>query len=111
MDTTNGSVKLRNAHKNFEEFLKSNKKATATILAYGKDIDQLITFLEDLKKEHVHEVTSSDIQAFLAKLLNKGYTAKSLSRKLNSTRTFYRFLKVNEYITDDPSLLVQHPKY
>src|SRR3972149_7504623 len=36
---------------------------------------------------------------------------KSNSRKINSTRTFYRFLKVNEYITDDPSLLVSHPKY
>ena len=42
---------------------------------------------------------------------SRGYTPKSVSRKLNSTRTFYRFLKVSEYITDDPSLLVKHPKY
>ena len=40
-----------------------------------------------------------------------GYTPKSISRKINSTRTFYRFFKVNGYITDDPSLLVAHPKY
>lgn len=107
----NGPVKLREAHNNFQDYLKSNKRASATILAYGKDIDQLITFLKDISKEHIHEVNSSDIQAFLTKLQEKGYTAKSLSRKLNSTRTFYRYLKINEYITDDPSLLVQHPKY
>lgn len=104
-------VKIREAHSKFQDFLKSKRRASATILAYGKDIDQLITFLEELKKEHVKDVASTDIQAFLAHLQSKGYTPKSLSRKLNSTRTFYRFLKVNEYIVDDPSLLVAHPKY
>lgn len=104
-------VKIREAKDRFEGFLKSKNKASATVLAYGKDIDQLISFLEELQREHVHEVTSGDIQSFLASLAQKGYTPKSVSRKLNSTRTFYRFLKVNEYITDDPSLLVQHPKY
>lgn len=104
-------VQIRDAHQKFQEFLKSKNKASATILAYGKDIDQLISFLSDIEKNQIHEVTSNDIQAFLAALQTKGYTPKSLSRKLNSTRTFYRFLKVNEYVTDDPSLLVQHPKY
>lgn len=104
-------VNLRNAHEEFKNFLKQNKKSTSTVVAYGKDIDQLVAFLEDLKRNHVHEVTTDDIQAFLAKLGNEGYTPKSVSRKINSTRTFYRFLKVNEYVTDDPSLLVAHPKY
>ena len=105
------SIKLRDAHTKFQDFLKTKKKASATILAYGKDIDQLISFLEELKKQHVHEITGEDIQAFLVKLHGTGYTPKSVSRKLNSTRTFYRFLKINEIITDDPSLAVEHPKY
>ncbi len=104
-------IKIRDAKDKFHDFLKSKNKASATILAYGKDIDQLISFLEELKRENVHEVSSDDIQAFMASMQGKGYTSKSVSRKLNSTRTFYRFLKVNEYITDDPSLLVAHPKY
>ncbi len=104
-------VKLGNAHKDFIDFLKDKKHSSATILAYGKDIEQLTNFLSELEKEHIHEVDKDDIQAFLGKLSEKGYTPKSLSRKLNSTRTFYRFLKVNEYITDDPSLLVSHPQY
>src|SRR3989344_8746783 len=104
-------VKIREAKDKFEGFLKSKNKASATILAYGKDIDQLISFLEELKREHIHEVTSDDIQAFLTYMQSRGYTPKSVSRKLNSTRTFYRFLKISEYITDDPSLIVKHPKY
>ena len=104
-------IRLRDAHGKFQDFLKSKNRASATILAYGKDVQQLIEFLESLEKNNVHEVAGGDIQAFLAKLKGQGYTPKSLSRKLNSTRTFYRYLKVNEYVTDDPSLLVEHPKY
>src|SRR5579885_1132542 len=104
-------VNIRDAHKEFLEFLKQKKHSNATILAYGKDIEQLAAFLEELEKHNIHEVTRDYIQAFLGKLAEKGYTPKSLSRKLNSTRTFYRYLKVQEYITDDPSLLVSHPQY
>ncbi len=104
-------LRLRDAHGKFQDFLKSKNRASATILAYGKDVEQLIEFLEALQKNNIHEVNGTDIQAFLTKLKDEGYTPKSLSRKLNSTRTFYRYLKVNEYVTDDPSLLVEHPKY
>ena len=103
--------KLQEAHKEFIEHLKGRKRASATILAYGKDIEQLVEFLRELKKAHVQDVTAEDINAFLAKFSKTGYTPKSLSRKLNSTKTFFRFLKVSEFITDDPANLVAHPKY
>lgn len=104
-------IKVREAHQQFLDFLKNKKHSSATVLAYGKDIEQLTSFLEELEKEHIHDVSKDDIQAFLSTLQEKGYTPKSLSRKLNSTRTFYRFLKVSEFVTDDPSLLVAHPQY
>lgn len=104
-------VGLRGAHEEFKKFLKDKKSSNSTVVAYGKDVDQLISFLEELKKQNVHEVSKEDIEAFLAKMVTDGYTPKSISRKINSTRTFYRFLKVSEYVTDDPSLLVSHPRY
>ncbi|OGD85885.1 hypothetical protein A2696_03445 [Candidatus Curtissbacteria bacterium RIFCSPHIGHO2_01_FULL_41_13] len=103
--------KLSEAHKEFIDHLKSKKRASATVLAYGKDIEQLVAFLEELQKANVHEVKAEDIKSFLAKLESTGYTQKSLSRKLNSTKTFFRFLKIQEYITDDPAGLVDHPKF
>lgn len=104
-------IKLKYAHQEFRNFLKNNKHSASTIVAYGKDIQQLVAFLEELSRSQIHEVGKEDIEAFLAKLSKEGYTPKSISRKINSTRTFYRFLKVNEYITDDPSLLISHPQY
>lgn len=104
-------IGLRDAHQAFKEFLKEKKHSSSTIVAYGKDIEQLVSFLGELEKHQIHEVSKEDLEAFLGKLNKEGYTPKSLSRKINSTRTFYRFLKVNEYLTDDPSLLIEHPKY
>ena len=104
--------KLDEVHKEFIEHLKGKKRASATVLAYGKDIEQLVKFLtEELKRAHVHEVKADDLRNFLSKLEKTGYTKKSISRKLNSTKTFFRYLKVQEYITDDPASLVDHPKF
>lgn len=105
------AVNIKDAHQQFKQYLSENKRSASTIVAYVKDIEQLVTFLEELSKNHIHEVTKEDLESFLAKMSKNGYTPKSISRKLNSTRTFYRFLKINEYITDDPSLLVAHPRY
>ncbi len=105
------AITLKDAHGEFKNYLKGNKHSASTIVAYGKDIEQLVEFLEVLKKNHIHEVGHEDLQAFLAKMGRDGYTPKSVSRKINSTRTFYRFLKINEYIVDDPSLLIAHPRY
>lgn len=105
------TVQLRDAHEQFKNYLKEKKHSTSTIVAYIKDIDQLVSFLETLSKNEANVVTKEDLEAFLTSLAKQGYTPKSVSRKINSTRTFYRFLKVNEYITDDPSLLISHPRF
>lgn len=105
------AINIKDAHLQFKKYLQENKRSASTIVAYGKDIEQLVTFLVSLSKNHIHEVTKEDLEAFLSKMTKNGYTPKSISRKLNSTRTFYRFLKINEYVTDDPSLLVAHPRY
>src|SRR3990167_2407131 len=104
-------IPVQEAHKKFIEHLKGQGRSSATILAYGKDIEQLHNFLNELDKKHVHEIGSKDLQAFMAKLSKEGYTPKSISRKTNSTKTFFRFLKINDFITDDPAALLEHPKF
>ena len=104
-------MKIHDAHKKFIIHLTGESRSSATVLAYGKDIEQLKDFLNDLKKSYVHEASTKDLQAFMAKLKKEGYTPKSISRKTNSTKTFFRYLKINEFITDDPAILLEHPKF
>lgn len=105
-------LKLIDAHKRFLDHLRIKGRASATILAYGKDIDQLVSFIgEEFKRIYINEVVKEDLDGFLNKLSVNGYTAKSVSRKINSLKTFFTFLVVNEYLTINPSAPISHPKY
>ncbi len=105
------ALELSAAHREFIDYLTNRKRARATIVAYGKDIDQLMVFLKDLGKKEISEVIKDELSAFLTKLSKDGYTPKSISRKINSIKTFYRFLKGQGYVAEDPSADISHPKY
>lgn len=95
----------------FTDFLGSRRRAAATIVAYSKDIEQLTRFLANLGKKTIAEVTQDEIDAFLKKLDNDNYKAKSVSRKINSIKTFFRFLKSSGAVSVDPAAEIEHPKY
>lgn len=102
---------LSQLQQKFLEFLRAKKRANATILAYGKDIDQLATFLNSEGKTDIGQVQKEDLEGFLRKLARENYTPKSISRKINSLKTFYRFLKQEGIITLDPATEISHPRY
>lgn len=95
----------------FVNFLKSQGRSEFTVIAYKKDLEQFAGFLSTREKSDVREVKKEDIDAFINKLLQDNYTKKSASRKLNSIRTFFRFLKNEGVNEQNPSLEVAHPKY
>ena len=95
----------------FVDSLKAQSRSEFTIVAYKKDLQQFIGFLTGKEKDDAREVTKDDIDSFINKLLQDNYTKKSASRKLNSIRTFFRYLKNGGLISQNPSLDVLHPKY
>lgn len=95
----------------FIEFLKSSKKAVATIIAYRKDIDQLLEYLNKINKTNIKDVKQEDLTNFLALLQTQNYTTKSVSRKINSLKTFYRFLTLHKIITENIAASITHPKF
>jgi len=102
---------LENALGLFTEALTKKGKSTNTIVAYKGDINQLIGFLKKQKIDSIGRVTLSDIDSFKKDLTDNDYTAKSVSRKLNSIKNFFSFLKNENVIEIDPSVDVKHPKY
>jgi site-specific recombinase XerD len=104
-------VSLSDAHQQFIGHLKGKSRASATILAYGKDIEQLVVHLEGQGKANPQDISTEDLQSFMEKLSKESYTAKSISRKTNSTKTFFKFLKVSGFISDDPASGLEHPKF
>jgi len=97
--------------KSFKVQLESTGRASATILAYVKDVEQLGEFVRKTGKIAASTITSEDIDNFKADLDSKHYTAKSISRKLNSIKAFFRFLKAQNLVEVNPAATVSHPKY
>lgn len=102
---------LNDASEKFVQHLKSKKRASATILAYRADVDQLAKFLEGKGVNTASAVNTPLLEAFKAELIEKGYIPKTISRKINSIKTFFKFLKAEGAIEDDPAVAVTHPKY
>lgn len=94
----------------FIDDLKSKGRSPATILAYRADLDQLIKFLTEKNRTDVSTIKKEDIEAFRDSLLENKYTAKSVSRKLNAVKTFFRWMVNAKILVIDPSADVAHPK-
>jgi len=95
----------------FINHLESQGKSTFTVVAYKKDLEQFIGFLTTQEIADIREVKKDHVNGFINKLITDNYTKKSASRKLNSIRTFFRYLKNDGIIEQNPSLDVSHPKY
>jgi site-specific recombinase XerD len=95
----------------FSQHLASTGRAHATVIAYGKDVEQIIQFLAEKGKTTLDQISSEDIEEFKELLKKQRYTGKSISRKINSIKSFFRFLISESLITDNPADVVIHPKY
>jgi len=102
---------IKQAINAFKSHLASQGRASATILAYSKDIEQLANFVAKSNKVNLQEVTKEDIDAFKDSLASTNYTTKSISRKINSIKSFFAYVQVNGAISENPSQNVTHPKY
>jgi len=105
-------LSLENGLNLFAFALSKRGKSTNTIVAYKGDINQLITFLKT--KQNIFEfdkVEAANLENFKNDLMKNGYTAKSVSRKLNSIKNFFSFLSGDSLISNNPSNEIKHPKY
>jgi site-specific recombinase XerD len=94
----------------FIQDLNEKRRSPSTILAYGSDLEQLVEYLAHRSVTDPKEVKLRDLEGFRDHLLSHKYTPKSTSRKLNAVKTFFRWVKDEGYIEEDPSREVSHPE-
>ena len=105
------NLSIENGLDLFVNALTQKGKSTNTIVAYKGDINQFFSFLKDQNIFLLESIETAHINNFKKYLADKDYTAKSISRKLNSIKNFFSFLKQEGSIETDPSSVVEHPKY
>jgi len=98
-------------HSLFSSDLREKSRSESTVIAYAKDIEQLLNYFSQKGIESIGKTTVEDLETYKRHLEDNNYTPKSISRKINSTRTFYRYLLESSIIAENPSEKLAHPKF
>ena len=98
-------------HQGFIKELQEKGRSESTVIAYSKDIEQLLNFFSENGVSELAKTTIEDLEKYKKHLQDSNYTPKSISRKTNSTRTYYKFLLEQGNIPDNPSEKLSHPKF
>lgn len=96
----------------FKSYLQLEKSLSAnTVEAYLRDIGKFVNFLAANKIEvQAEEVRLAHLEHFLKDITELGFDVLSQARIIAGIRAFYRYLLMEDMITENPAELLQTPK-
>lgn len=96
----------------FLDYLRYERNSSdKTVSAYEVDLTQFREFLDDLGFEaDFFELSSDVVRMWMVELMDKGYTATSVNRKLSALRSFYKYLIKQGRVEVDPLRRIVGPK-
>lgn len=96
----------------FLDYMLVEKGASSnTIDSYHYDLADFSGWLNrERGKDTLNKAERPDILAYLAHCRNRQMAPKTLSRKVSSLRTFYKYLLLDKVIDKDPTVNLETPK-
>lgn len=96
--------------KEFKYYLRIERSlADNTIQSYLRDIKKLADYCNKFKIDEKN-VKVKDIRNFINHINNDQISARSQARIISGIKAFYKYLILEDYIKDDPTLLIENPK-
>ena len=96
--------------KEFKYYLRIERSlADNTIQSYLRDINKLADYCNKFKIDEKN-VKVNDIRNFINHLNNDQISARSQARIISGIKAFYKYLILEDYIKDNPTLLIENPK-
>jgi integrase/recombinase XerC len=96
----------------FKTYLIAEQNASNnTIVSYINDLYEFFSYIYDeIKIRNIQDVTKSVVRSYVIKLQSLGYKKNSISRKVNSLRTFFKFLVRKKFLQTNPLLYLSSIK-
>jgi len=96
----------------FKAYLKLEKALSSnTIEAYLNDVAKFTSFEESkLNHSSPSDVSLNDLQAFIKDINKLGLGARSQARIISGLKAFFKYLILEDIITDDPASLLEGPR-
>ena len=97
----------------FITYLTSEKRFSEhTIKSYTTDLKQFTSFLSSEFQiiDEINEISFQIIRTWIASLLEKGITPRSVNRKISTLKTYFKFLIREGELIENPMMKVVAPK-
>lgn len=91
----------------YKSYLKLEKSLSDnTLEAYLRDIKKLERFSD----KNAIEIGKSDVEEFLYQFAKENFAARSQARLISSLKSFFGYLQLEEWRSDNPAELLEAPK-
>lgn len=105
------SMNFRQEISDFRSFLQLEKSLSEnSVKAYISDIEKLFSYFQNNKEEiQVKAIELAHLKAFIEELNLIRIAPRSQARIISGIRAYFKFLLLEGYIENDPSLLLELP--
>lgn len=101
----------------FTNYLLNQKRYSKhTVVSYTTDLNQFNSFLNEVydlnctNKDRLQKITFNHIRSWQAHLSLNNVSAKSIGRKLSTLKSYFKFLKHNNYVSVNITSQLSAPK-
>ena len=95
----------------FIEYLEYEKGySKKTIISYEKDLELFNKYLKENKIENITNIDYNTIRKYLSHMHEKKYESSSISRKISTLRSFFKYNLKEKNIKNNPMTLISNPK-
>ena len=95
----------------FLDVLENEKKySNNTIINYRDDLKLFNKFLEDNKIDTLNDIDYQVIRKHLSYLYDLKYSNRAIARHISTLRSYFKYLKKNDLIKNNPMTLISNPK-
>jgi len=104
---------MQSAIARFLRYLNLERNAAdLTIKSYREDLTDLASYLRERNGRETRpaEITPFDLRGFVAELHEAGYAKSSVSRRLASMRSFFRFAQRENLVEHNPAKPLRNPR-
>lgn len=100
-----------NQIRSFKTYLQLEKSLSKnTVEAYLRDINGLKLFVSEKNNKNPDELQLKDILKYIEEINLLGISARSQARIISGIKAFYKYLIIEDLITEDPTNLLESPK-
>ncbi len=94
-----------------EYLLLELNRSRLTVDAYGRDLKEMAEYLgRDAELSDATNITTADVRSWIASMSRKGLSGRSLRRKTQAARAFFRWIQKQGLISVNPAAEIQLAK-